>query len=59
VLWYGGTMVIDGKLTTGKLSSFVMYAITLSVGILGATGVLNLIITAVGVAEKAILNYNI
>ena len=45
-------MVIDGKLTTGKLASFVLYAITLSVGILGTTGVMNLIVTALGVSEN-------
>ena len=43
-------------MTTGKLTSFVLYAITLSVGLLGATGVINIIVTATGVSEKVKIN---
>ena len=52
VLWYGGEMVIDKKISTGDLTSFVLYTITLSVGVLATGGMLNIIISAVGVAEK-------
>ncbi len=38
VLYYGGYMVINGKLTTGQLSSFIMYTITMSVGLLSVGG---------------------
>ena len=52
VIWYGGEMVLDNKLTTGQLSSFILYTITLSAGLLAVGGVSNMIITAVGISEK-------
>ncbi|EAR85633.2 ABC-type multidrug transport system, ATPase and permease component (macronuclear) [Tetrahymena thermophila SB210] len=52
VLWYGGKLVLEGKLTTGQLSSFILYTITLSTGLLAVGGISNQIITAVGVSEK-------
>ena len=52
VLWYGGYMVIKDKLSVGELSSFILYTITMSVGLVASGGVLNQMITAVGVAEK-------
>jgi len=38
VLWYGGRLVIDGKMTVGDLTSFILYAMTvaISVGALGS-----------------------
>jgi ATP-binding cassette subfamily B protein len=30
VLWYGGVLVIDGELTVGDLSSFILYTMTLA-----------------------------
>lgn len=51
VLWYGGEMVLDNKITTGDLTSFVLYTITLSIGVLAGGGMLNIIISAVGIAE--------
>jgi len=45
-------MVLDNKLTTGQLSSFILYTITLSAGLLAVGGVSNMIITAVGISEK-------
>ncbi len=47
-------MVLDGELTSGQLASFVLYTITLSVGLLGVGGIFNNIITALSVAEKVI-----
>jgi len=52
VLWYGATLVIDGELTVGNLTSFVMYTVTMTVGLLSAGGTLNDIISAVGIAEN-------
>ena len=52
VLWYGATLVVDGEITVGNLTSFVMYTVTMSVGLLTAGGTLNDIISAVGIAEK-------
>ncbi len=38
VLWYGGRLVIEGKMTVGDLTSFILYAMTvaISVGTLGS-----------------------
>ena len=52
VLWYGATLVVDGEITVGNLTSFVMYTVTMSVGLLSAGGTLNDIISAVAIAEK-------
>lgn len=52
VLWYGGSLVLDNELTVGNLTSFLMYTITMTVGLLSAGGTLNDIISAVGIAEK-------
>src|SRR5439155_259832 len=37
VLWYGGRMVIDGRLSTGGLASFLMYSLLVAFAI-GAWG---------------------
>ena len=52
VLWYGATLVVDGELTVGNLTSFVMYTLTIAIGLLTAGGTLNDIISAVAIAEK-------
>jgi len=52
VLWYGSQLVINGELSTGQLTSFVLYTIGLSANLLGAGGIMNNVITAAGVAEK-------
>lgn len=52
VLWYGGYLVLDSKLSVGDLSSFVMYTMTLTVSALSAGGTINVFITAIGVSEK-------
>jgi ABC transporter fused permease/ATP-binding protein len=38
IVWYGGRLVIDGELTVGTLTSFLLYVITVafSVGMLGS-----------------------
>ena len=52
VLYYGGHLVITGDLSIGGLTSYVLYTITLTVGITSASAVLNQIISALGVCEK-------
>ncbi len=37
VLWYGGRLVIDGRMTVGDLTSFILYAMTVAVSV-GALG---------------------
>ena len=49
VLYYGGHLVITGSLSIGGLTSYVLYTITLTVGITSASAVLNQIISALGV----------
>lgn len=38
VIWYGGTLVVDGDLSVGTLTAFLMYVMTLafSIGMLGS-----------------------
>ena len=38
VIWYGGTLVVDGELSVGTLTAFLMYVVTLafSIGMLGS-----------------------
>ena len=38
VIWYGGTLVLDGELSVGTLTAFLMYVMTLafSIGMLGS-----------------------
>eukprot|EP00756_Hemistasia_phaeocysticola_P050587 Hpha_TRINITY_DN2561_c0_g1::TRINITY_DN2561_c0_g1_i1::g.1300::m.1300 len=31
-LWYGGTLVLDGSLSAGRLTSFLLYTVTVSLG---------------------------
>lgn len=52
VLWYGGYLVINEKITIGKLSSFILYTINMSTSVLMLGGILNQVITAIGVSEK-------
>ena len=55
VLWYGGNLVKDQKMTIGDLTSYIMYTITLSVGLMASGGTANSIITALGVAERVFI----
>ncbi|KRX09072.1 P-loop containing nucleoside triphosphate hydrolase [Pseudocohnilembus persalinus] len=52
VLYLGGRMVINGDLSVGDLSGFVLYTITMAMSLIGTGGVLNTLVTALGVAEK-------
>lgn len=45
-------MVINGDLSVGDLSGFVLYTITMAMSLIGTGGVLNTLVTALGVAEK-------
>lgn len=52
VLYFGGHLVTTGSLSIGGLTSYVLYTITLTIGITSASAVLNQIISALGVCEK-------
>lgn len=52
VLWYGGVLVLEGEMTIGDLSSFVLYTMTLAVSVIAMTGMINILLTASAVSEK-------
>jgi len=49
ILYFGGKLTIDGELTIGDLASYVLYTVTLTVGFSSVTGILNQLISALGV----------
>lgn len=51
ILYFGGTLTIDGEISIGDLTSFVLYTITLTVGFASISGIINQIISALGVCE--------
>jgi len=51
VLWIGGLEVLNGKMTSGELSSFILYTITLSSSVI-SFGKVNQVINATAVSEK-------
>ncbi|CAD8210699.1 unnamed protein product [Paramecium octaurelia] len=52
ILYYGGTLVIDGESTLGDLSSFVLYTLTMTISLLALSGTMNEMISAAAVSEK-------
>ncbi len=49
ILYYGGELAIHGKLTMGDLTSYVLYTVTLTVGFASATGIIEQLVSAIGV----------
>ena len=49
VLYFGGEMVIDGDMSIGNLTSFVLYAISLTIGFASVSGIVNQLISAMGI----------
>ncbi|CAD8104708.1 unnamed protein product [Paramecium primaurelia] len=52
ILYYGGSLVIDGQSTIGNLSSFVLYTLTMTISLLALSGTMNEMISAAAVSEK-------
>ena len=52
ILYFGGQLTIDGHLTIGSLASFVLYTVTLTAGFASVYGILNQIVSALGVCER-------
>lgn len=52
VLWYGGILVLDGELTVGDLSSFVIYIMTLAIAVIAMTSMINILLNASAVSER-------
>jgi len=49
ILYFGGELVMDGDLSIGDLTSFVLYTITLTVGFASVSGIANQVISAMGI----------
>jgi len=61
ILYYGGTLVINGELSVGDLSSFILYTLTMTgilflfifiVSLLSVSGMLNTIVQSSAISEK-------
>jgi ATP-binding cassette, subfamily B, bacterial MsbA len=52
VLWQGGLLVLDGKLTPGALVSFLLYTVTIAAAIGGLASFFSSYQEAVGAAER-------
>lgn len=52
VCWYGGYLIVNDEITSGELTSFMLYAMFLSQSSNAISWGLNSLITAVGAAEK-------
>lgn len=52
ILYFGGDLTINGELSIGDLASYVLYTVTLTVGFASVSGIINQIISALGVCES-------
>lgn len=52
VLWYGGVLVINGELTVGDLSAFLLYTLTVAIGIGTITAVWGDFMKAIGSSHR-------
>lgn len=52
ILYFGGQLVIEGQLTIGDLTSFVLYTITLTIGFASLSGIMNQTMSAIGICEN-------
>lgn len=52
VLWYGGTLVLDGAITAGELTSFLMYSLYIGVNIAGLSEAYARMARAVGASSR-------
>ncbi|EIE23519.1 putative ABC transporter [Coccomyxa subellipsoidea C-169] len=52
VLWFGARQVVDGKLSAGQLSSFVIYALYVGTNVGALAGVISNLIQAVGASRR-------
>lgn len=51
ILYFGGDLTINGQLSIGDLASYVLYTVTLTVGFASVSGIINQIVSALGVCE--------
>lgn len=51
ILYFGGDLTINGELSIGDLASYVLYTVTLTIGFASVSGIMNQIVSALGVCE--------
>eukprot|EP01006_Ploeotia_vitrea_P016025 TRINITY_DN46478_c0_g1_i2.p1 TRINITY_DN46478_c0_g1~~TRINITY_DN46478_c0_g1_i2.p1 ORF type:complete len:661 (-),score=311.33 TRINITY_DN46478_c0_g1_i2:93-2075(-) len=52
VLYYGGRLVLDGEISAGTLTSFILYTLTVSVAFAGLSGLFGMIMKAIGANQR-------
>ncbi len=52
VLWYGGTLLVDGLLTVGELTSFLLYTLTVAMSIGALSALYEDFMKALGASER-------
>ena len=52
VLWYGGTLCIQGQIGPGELTSFLLYTIFIAVALGGLSDLFGTLMTALGASER-------
>ena len=52
VLWYGATLVLNGEMTTGLLTSYVLYTITVGIALAALSGLFAQWMSALGACDR-------
>jgi ATP-binding cassette subfamily B protein len=52
ILYYGGTLVVEGSLSVGVLTSFLLYAMRVGGAVAGLAGIFTSLMSAVGATER-------
>ena len=52
VLWYGGKLVLDGDMTAGSLTAFLLYTLTVGINLAGLAALFTQLMQAVGAADR-------
>ena len=52
VLWYGATLVLSGEITTGQLTSYVLYTITVGIALAALSGLFAQWMSALGACDR-------
>ncbi len=52
ILWYGGTLVLDGEMTAGELTAFILYTLMVAVALGALSGLWSDFMKASGSAER-------
>ena len=52
VLWYGATLVLSGEMTTGLLTSYVLYTLTVGVALAALSGLFASWMSALGACDR-------